>query len=184
MENNSESLNERVQNLKNSEELDRLINEYKPFIASVTQSATGKFVHYGEDDELSIALIAFEEAIKAYDSSKGNFLSFAKNVIKRRLIDYFRKENRFKNVLSLDQKINAEDDDEDYDVSSEISIKQFSESELAEARRNEITELKNELSEWGITFFDVAKSSPKHEKTRKICMQIVSEFLEHIDMVS
>ena len=32
---------------------------------------------YGTDDELSIAMIAFVEAIRSFDSSKGNFQLFA-----------------------------------------------------------------------------------------------------------
>jgi len=52
----------------------------------------GRYVAYGQDDELSIALMAFVEAIRSYDVSKGNFLSFSQNVIKRRIIDYYRKE--------------------------------------------------------------------------------------------
>lgn len=183
MENHSVSLNERVQAIKNDkEEIERLIEEYKPFIASVTQSASGKFVRYGEDDELSIGLIAFEESIRAYDSTKGNFLSFAKNVIKRRLIDYYRKESRHQNNLPLEKKF-AADDEEEVDLTIEESMKQFAESQIIQTRLMEIEELKKELWRWGLTFFDVARNSPKHEKTRKICMQIVDAILQHREII-
>ena len=184
MENHSISLNERVQKIKNNkEEIERLIDEYKPFIASVAQSTTGKFMRYGEDDELSIGLIAFEESIRAYDSCKGNFLSFSKNVIKRRLIDYYRKESRHQNVLPLEQG-GAIDDEDEVDLTRDEAIKQFSESQVIETRRMEIEDLKKELEEWGISFFEVAKSSPKHERTRNICMQIVDAILQHTDIVN
>jgi len=42
-----------------------------------------------QSDEYSIALIAFNEAIESYDlDKKTKFVSFSKQVIKRRLIDY------------------------------------------------------------------------------------------------
>jgi DNA-directed RNA polymerase specialized sigma subunit len=67
MENNK-SLNERVIGIKDCrEEIDKLIKEYKPFIASIVESHLGHYAEYGVDDELSIALIAFNEAIKKYD---------------------------------------------------------------------------------------------------------------------
>lgn len=72
------SINERVEDIKgNDEEINKLVEEYKPFIASCTEKFTGKYVTYGDCDELSIALIAFVESIEFFDSSKGNFLSFA-----------------------------------------------------------------------------------------------------------
>ena len=55
----SSSINDRVQNIKdNNEDINIFIEEYKPFIASCAVKACGKYLKYGEDDELSIALIA------------------------------------------------------------------------------------------------------------------------------
>jgi RNA polymerase sigma factor len=89
------SINERVTYIKDNEiEINGFVEEYKPFIATCVQKATGRYVRYGTDDELSIGLMAFVEAIKAYDLNKGNFLSFSQNIIKRRLIDYYRKEKK------------------------------------------------------------------------------------------
>jgi len=48
----------------------------------------------GEDDEVSVGLMAFNEAMDCFDTTKNiSFISFAETVIKRRLIDYFRKES-------------------------------------------------------------------------------------------
>ena len=173
MENGSASINERVENIKkNKEEISRLIQEYKPFIASVVETSIGKYVRYGEDDELSIGLIAFEEAIRSFDSTKGNFLSFAKNVIKRRLIDYYRKEKKHNKVIPLIDKFESVDDDE-YDLSAQESIKVYSEKEISEFRRAEIEELKEDLKHWGLSYIDVAKSSPKQDGTHNIYLKVV-----------
>ena len=83
-----DAINARISSIRDdAEETGRFVEEYKPFIASCTEKVTGRFVNYGSDDELSIAMIAFVEAIRSFDSSKGNFFSFSRNVIKRRLIE-------------------------------------------------------------------------------------------------
>lgn len=185
MEKYSVSINERVEQIKNdNSEIEKLIEEYKPFIASVVQGATGRFVKYGEDDELSIALIAFEESIKSYDASKGNFLAFSRNVIKRRLIDFFRKESRHNREIPLMENVSSDgDDDEDIDMSMQESVKLFNETQIAEFRRMEIEELKNELKKWDISYYDVAKSSPKQEGTRKIYLEVVNFITDSKDLL-
>jgi len=177
------SLDERVEKIRDcEEEINNLIEEYKPFIASCTEKATGKFVRYGEDDELSIALIAFVEAIKAYDSTKGSFLSFAQNVIRRRLIDYYRKENRNSNVTYLNEYIDDEGEQES-DLSIRQTISEYSSSLINEYRKLEIEELKVELSEWGISFFDLAKTSPKHKRTKKLYSEVMQFVLSRPDLI-
>lgn len=169
----SVSINERVESIKNNqEEINRLVEDYKPFIASCVEKVTGRYVRYGEDDELSIALIAFVEAIKSFDGTKGNFLSFAQNVIKRRLIDYFRKEKRHANVIPLNEYFN-EDDEEEKDLSVTQALDIYSAKEVSEYRRLELEELKYELKQWDISFFELAEVSPKHNSTRKIYSEII-----------
>lgn len=169
MEINSISLNQRVENIKgNNDEINKLLEEYKPFIASVVEGAICRYVRYGEDDELSIGLISFEEAIRVYDISKGNFLAFARNVIKRRLIDYYRKEKKHNKVVQIVERHETNDGEEEIDNTIYESIRIHTEKQISECRLAEIQDLKNELSSWGLTFFDVAQNSPKQEGTRKI----------------
>jgi len=167
------TLNERVEQIKCSEnDINQLVNEYKPFIASCVQKSTGHFVNYGEDDELSIALIAFVEAIKSYDKAKGNFLSFSQNVIKRRLIDYYRKEKKHSNVISITSYTN-ENDDPEYDFTANESMEKYSLQKISDYRKLELQDLKKELSDWDISFFDLVNISPKHEKTRRMYSDII-----------
>jgi len=135
---NSLTINERVESIKNDEYgINKFIEEYKPFIASCVEKIVGRYVVYGQDDELSIALIAFSEAIKAFDSSRGNFLSFAQNVIKRRIIDYYRKENKYNNVVFLKHH-SDEEDEEDSDQTAEKAFGEYLAEEISQYRRLEI----------------------------------------------
>ncbi|MCX7748419.1 MAG: RNA polymerase sigma-I factor [Clostridia bacterium] len=179
----SVSINERVVTIKDDEEqINRFIEEYKPFIASCVESFSGRFVRYGEDDELSIALIAFVEAIKSYDSNKGNFLSFARNVMKRRLIDYYRKEKKHNHTISIHEYVGGEEDDE-IDLSAGQAVDQFSKEVVSEYRRLELQELKKEISEYGISFMDLTEVSPKQTKTRKQYKDVILFLLSQNDLI-
>lgn len=178
------TINERVESIKNDEYgINKFIEEYKPFIASCVEKTVGHYVVYGQDDELSIALIAFSEAIKAFDSSRGNFLSFAQNVIKRRIIDYYRKESKHSKTIYLNEYYNDEDEEE-RDFTSRKAIEEYSKEEICDYRRLEIEQLKEELKEWGMSFFELAEVSPKHARTREIYAEIIKFLLSDEDIVS
>ena len=167
---------------KNPYEMNNLISEYKPFIASVVQKQVKRFVQYGRDDELSIGLIAFEESVKSYNNDKGFFLSFAENVIKRRLIDYYRKEVRNSNIIPL-STFYDENEEKNIDITSSQSIEVFSQQQESEYRKYEILEIQEELKEFGISFFDLPKDTPKHEETKKIYKIIVNTVLYNKELL-
>ncbi len=50
------------------------------------------------DDEYIIAMMAFGDAIDGYNENKGNFLGFAKTVIRNRIIDSIRREAKHNSV--------------------------------------------------------------------------------------
>ena len=167
----------RVADIKNNpDNINLFIDEYKPFIASCVRKYTGSYVEYGRDDELSVGLMAFHEAITSYAETKGNFLAFASQVIRRRLIDYSRKQRKYQNEMPIDNNYGV-DDEEEYDLTIKKSIQEYNQSELEEARRFELNELKKELKEWNIDFFDVAKASPKHNGTKKLYSEIINSII-------
>lgn len=177
------TINERVVAIKNDEEqINRMIEEYKPFIAASVERVSGRYVEYGRDDELSIALMAFVEAIRSYDIKKGNFLAFSQNVIKRRVIDYYRKEKKHNVVVPMNE-FSSEEEEEGFDLSIGRSIDEYSKEELSEYRRLEIEQLKKELSDWDISFNELMKVSPKRNKTRKLYSEIVKFIMSREDML-
>ena len=177
-------LNSRIEKIKNNDdEINVFVEEYKPFIASTVEKITGKFVRYGQDEELSIALIAFVEAIKSFDSSKGSFLGFSKSVMRKRLIDYFRKEKKHSKVISINQTSYYKNEEEEIDYSTGESLNRYSIEQISEYRRLELNELKKQLEFWEISFSDLIEASPKHEKTKKLCQQIVQLIVSRTDIL-
>jgi RNA polymerase sigma factor len=176
------AINARIEGIREDPDaLNRFVEEYKPFIAACAEKVAGRYVTYGRDDELSIAMIAFVEAINSFNQSRGNFFSFSRNVIKRRLIDYYRSEQRHSKVISLN--VYTADQDEEFDLSLGESVRKYSDREIAEIRKFELEELGKELSEWKISFSDLAGASPRHEKTKKQCIEIVGLILSRPEML-
>ena len=178
---NFSSINDRVEKIKNNEdEINRFVEEYKPFIASCVEKFVGRYVRYGEDDELSIGLMAFVEAIKSHNRFKGSFLSFAQKVIQRRLVDYYRKEKKHTGIISLNEYQQEESSEKDNFLAE--SIDRYSKDEISEYRKLELMELKNELLQWNITFLQLAEASPKHQSTRSLYSDITKFLLSRPDL--
>src|SRR6476620_328016 len=73
-----------------------MIHSYKPFIAKTASTVCNRYINES-DDEFSIGMIAFNEAIDKYSSDKGHSLiAFAEVIIKRRVIDYLRSQSKRK----------------------------------------------------------------------------------------
>ena len=94
-----------------TEAADSLIRQYMGFI----RAEAAKYLHRapieGQDEELSIVLLAFYEAILGYEKNRGAFLAYASRGIRSRLIDYYRKEKRHAEVTSLHEPVSDEKSD-------------------------------------------------------------------------
>ena len=62
-----------------------------PFIKAETTKFLKRPPIEGHDDELSIAMIAFHEAIRGYSCTRGAFLKYAALLIRSHLIDFSTK---------------------------------------------------------------------------------------------
>ena len=172
------TLEDRVINVRgDNDKSGRLISEFKPFIASVAQKKVERYLEYGVDDELSIGLIAFKEAMDSYDKNKGKFLSFAKLVINMRLIDYYRKQKR-ETALSLD---GGQSDNDAVDMKSMDSYRIDEENEK---RVLEIIEYRAELEKWGISLEDLAKVSPRKESLREHYKKVAGVIVKNSDILN
>ncbi|WP_026894715.1 RNA polymerase sigma-I factor [Clostridiisalibacter paucivorans] len=176
------NLEKRVNKAKtNEKEMNKLLEEYRPFIMSVITKRCGRYIEYGKDDEVTIGMMAFKEAIESFDESKGKFLSFANRVINSRLIDYYRANNRDKKELLI-----LSDEDINYRYEMKEAMIQYKSTNENESRKREIEEFKQELYKWGITFHRLMEVSPKHKKLREtyknmaLCIIDNQELLDHL----
>jgi RNA polymerase sigma factor len=152
----------------------QFITDYQPYVAKVTSRFCKRYIDPARDDEFSIALVAFNEAVNQFSSSAGrSFLSFAETVIRRRLIDYVRKEQRFAQNVPY-SSFDAYDDEDNIVNPVEIhqAIEQFEKQKGMEERQSEITDLSGVLSEFDIRFADLVEMSPKHSDSRQMLMAI------------
>ncbi|MBU9723885.1 MULTISPECIES: RNA polymerase sigma-I factor [Bacillaceae] len=152
-------------------ERNNFIEQYIPFIRKTTSKVCKKYLTT-DDDEYSIALMAFNEAIHQYSPEKGHsFLAFASLVVKRRVIDYIRYEQRRRVTLSIDY---TEDDKENMENVAEVhaAVRKYEVQLESEARREEIILLQKTLSQYGISLAEVSKQSPKHKDARENMLDI------------
>jgi len=151
-----------------------VLARYQPYVAKVCSRFCKRYIHPESDDEFSIALAAFNEAIDAYDERAGrSFLSFAETVIRRRLTDYVRKERRHAASVPHSFQLSGDEDGGALDrIDARASVEHFRISDENEERRLEIEALNRELAEYGITFADLAEGSPKHEDARRSLLAI------------
>lgn len=146
---------------------EELIRRFIPLILRSASRVTGRYVRIGQDDEASVGMIAFNEAIDSFDPNKSTaFLTFAEVVIRRRLIDHFRRESVRPEIplTALDQE------DAEGNVDNPAEKRQALELYLRSERRNdyreEIVRFTEMLREYGISFNELAAISPKHEDAR------------------
>ncbi len=145
---------------------DRLIGTYMPFIKTETAKFLKRPPVDGHDDELSIAMIAFHEAIGGYSRTRGAFLKYAAMLIRSRLIDYSRREQRHSRVISLD----APTGEDDTTLAETLADERAPYDETArDATRWEIEELTRQMKEFGVNLRDVADNCPKQQRTLDAC---------------
>lgn len=152
----------------------QFITDYQPYIAKVTSRFCKRYIDPARDDEFSVALSAFNEAINQFVPDVGrSFLGFAETVVRRRLIDYVRKEQKFKNQAPL-SSFDVEDDESNVVNPVEIqqAMDEYGRQLGAEERRHEIDSLSQQLAEFAIDFSDFISNSPKHVDSREMLFSI------------
>jgi RNA polymerase sigma factor len=171
-----ESLEDLVRKVQDGDLIlrNRIITEYQPFIAKITSRFCRRYIDPSRDEEFSIALEGFNEALNKFSSVLGrSFLSFAETVIRRRLIDYLRREQRFQQQVPLSSFDIQDDEDQ---ITNPVEVQQavlnYEKERTVEDRGSEIIELSEHLLGFGITFTDLTECSPKHVDSRQLLMGI------------
>ncbi len=149
--------------------MDSFVEQNELFILRCASAVVHRYVTKS-NDEWSIALSAFSEAVKDYSVDKGNFAHFAKLVIQRRLIDYIRTQSKYNLEVSVSPfvfEVDSDEDDEQIAVKSAIAKKTAKPSD--DSIKLEIEAVSQTFAAYGFSFYDLASCSPKADKTKKAC---------------
>ncbi|WP_162264992.1 RNA polymerase sigma-I factor [Aneurinibacillus sp. XH2] len=149
-----------------------LLQQYRPFIGTTVSKVCKRYIHQTHDEEFSVGLEAFNEAISQYSSDKGSsFLSFADLVIRRRVIDFIRKNKQRALFVSLDET--ADPESPEYNVwDVQAAIEQHQAKQDAEMRREEILHYRERLREFDIELEELPEYTPRHADARKNMIHI------------
>jgi len=139
--------------------LEGFITQHERFILKSATRTAKRFITYS-DDEWAIALAAFHEAIEKYEYPRGKFLPFARLLIHRALVDFYRTQGKYE---------------------AEVPVEWIEQSpgvnrELSDVRL-EVASIGTVVEGYGFSFFDVTAVSPKAEKTRAACAKAIAHMI-------
>ena len=144
-------------------DINEIVEENIGFIINTISKVTGKYVSIENDDEFSIGLMAFVEALDKYNQEKGPFLTFAKIVIESRIKNYLAKEKKKVDVVSIDLY---------KEIGIDINNILYNPIEDKTELINEIQQFKEELNLFKLTIEDLIKEAPKHSDTRENAINV------------
>ncbi|RYL95684.1 RNA polymerase sigma-I factor [Sporolactobacillus sp. THM7-4] len=179
LENNIFKVQQGDESLRNN-----IIESYQPFIKKVVSKVCNRFIDQTMD-EFSVGLVAFNEAINQYQNGQGSkFLTFADMVIRRRIIDFIRKESRQMRNIYLDQ-VDSDDENnmEESYVEQRAAIDYYEEKRQINERLEQIDSYQQLLLDYGITFDVLSKHCPKHADARENAKIAAKKLAEHKELV-
>ncbi|SDQ85097.1 RNA polymerase sigma factor SigI [Virgibacillus salinus] len=158
-----------------------LLKSYQPFIAKCVSEVCKRYIDPQKDDEFSIGLAAFNEAILSYSPDKGSsFLSFSKLVVKRKVIDYIRYVQRTPAAISLDESFDEEQMENPTEI---VAVKEiYQQEQEAWHRREEIMDFKEKLRVYKLSLVELTEASPKHKDARESAVAVARKLYNDTDL--
>lgn len=154
------------------------IEDNLKFIIRTTEYICKRKISKENDDEYSIALIAFNKSIDSYEETKGNFHTYSKRVIRNALIDYFRKNSNSNTFNTSTGEISGTDID--LKTSMDEHIKQ---TDLLD-KKEIILNFNTALNDYKISLADLIKNSPSHKDTRKNSLELALKISKDTNLVA
>ena len=162
----------------NETAFEQLVESQKGFLTNCVFRATHRYVTKS-DDEWSVALMAFSSATKTYSPEKGGFLGYAGIIVHNRLVDWYRKESRHGAETSVDPiAFDTEPGDDSDAIALHMEIAEKVSENKEVSLKEEIEAANAVFSDYGFCFMDLARCSPKSQKTREACRQAVLALCE------
>ncbi|MCP8967020.1 RNA polymerase sigma-I factor [Ectobacillus ponti] len=157
---------------------EEFLRQYQPFVRKTVSTVCKRYISE-QDDEYSIGLFAFHQAVEQYSYKKGkSFFAFAELLIKRDVIDYIRREVRH-NVVFLQEEQQGETP-----LDMRRSMEEYGREMESENRKEEILHFQGVLSEFGVSMTDLVKESPKHQDTREHLFQVAELLIAREELVA
>ncbi len=181
MQNTQELIRQVYAAKEDAQAADRFICAYLPFIRAETARFLCRPPVEGQDDELSIAMIAFYEAIRRYSRVQGAFLRYASLLIRSRLIDFCRRERRHAQALSLEQPLGGDGPA----LADTLADRQDLQEEVTHrtAAQREIEALCCQIRQFGAELSDVADNCPRQQRTLDACRRALQCAKEHPELL-
>lgn len=161
---------------------EQLIQEFTPLVFKTASRAAGRYLRPGVDEEISVSLLAFNEAIDAYEASKGSFVQFAQTVIRRRLVDYFRRHRGYLQELSLDEVGDGDEPSAVKRLVDHAAEAAWTVTVENEARAEEIREFGMVLQKYGVQLNALVRLTPKHVDARERAIRVARYVAAHDDL--
>lgn len=159
--------------------LETFISQHELFILKCAHEAAHRYITKS-DDEWSVSLMAFSEAIKNFSFEKGSFISFARMLIHRRLIDYFRTQSKYNSEVCVNPSLfDMDKQQEEEDINIKIEVSKIITQPIDNAIKIEIDAANTVFSAYGFGFYDLINCSPKAEKTKIACAKAVAYLLKN-----
>lgn len=159
-------------------QLELLISEHEGLILKVASQVSGRYITRA-DDEWSIALQGFVQAVENYRPGPGEFAGFACMVIRRRLVDYQRSQEKYRRETphAPEDFTGAQEEGSQgaagYEIAAKTAVRYENDIAL------EIDAISEVFAGYGFTFLDLGDCSPKSARTRKQCAAAAAYLLNH-----
>jgi RNA polymerase sigma factor len=168
-----------LQSQRDEQVLAALVRQYEWFILKTASDAC-KHSLTKSDDEWSVALQGFAEAVKSYRPEKGSFTGLAQLVIRRRLVDYIRSQAKHRGEIATDPRaFDVPSDEPGGGLAIHLAAEQRVRTEQQDSLRLEIEAANLLFRQYGFSFFDLAEYSPKAQKTKAACKKAVVFLLKN-----
>ncbi len=154
-------------------ERERILAAYVPVAVQICSRVCGRRVEPGRDDEVSIALLALNEAIDSYRTeAQVPFRSFAETVVRRRLVDHFRRQKRVRELPFTALEVEQEDgtlyNPAEWSAAEAVHRDRIEREE----RQAEIAQYQEILRTYGITLDDLVERGPRHADARSRAIEV------------
>jgi RNA polymerase sigma factor len=150
------------------------IDSRKEFIRSYASFVCKKNLDWSNDDELSVALEAFNDALDRFDlRAEMSYFSYARLLIRNSLIDYFRRQPKIKTTpLATDEPVR------------EMSWLKYKQDLEQQERAYDIQRFKEEIGSFELSLGDLVRGSPHHGDTRESLQRIAHQIVRDQELVA